>query len=248
MRYACRHWFYHFAEASDHLKQMVLAKDLRELLYHHLIPWRIFLAIDVPCEPWGRFDDVLPQVREPNSTIQLFIDRLDRRKILTYWNQLFAPFLGRRIVLVMLIIATRIPIRIISLVIVFVFLGMAILSLWMIMWTLEDGLEEKLENALVRQREIERCVQFEKVWMKVCFADYLLRQLVTYISCEMQAFSSSRRFMWHIIFYAALFWTQHRLENNRKLMASLVPELLPKWRETIQKAEELVQQMRSFME
>ena len=171
-RYACRHWFYHFAEASDHLKQTVLAKDLRKLLYYHLIPWRIFLAIDVPREPWGRFDDVQPQVQETGFRAQLFVDNFDSTKTLTFWDKLRAAILVHRTMPLMLLIVNRNKLGvhpIISwVIVVLAFLGLVIPLLWTGVWMLEDRLEKKLENALVRQREVERCVKFEQVWMKVC--------------------------------------------------------------------------------
>jgi hypothetical protein len=80
---------------------------------------------------------------------------------------------------------------------------------------------------------------------------YLSWRLVTYIS-EMQALSSFWRIMWRIIFYVALLRTQHWLEHDgQALLASLpwvVREQLPKWRETLQQAQELVQQMRPSLE
>jgi hypothetical protein len=166
-RYACCYWFYHFAETSDHLKRTVLAMDLRKLLYHHLIPWRIFLAIGVPPKPWGRFDDVQPPGPRTVFRAHLFVDPFDHT--LPFVNKILA--LIHRIMPFIWLISTRNRVgehRIMFCVmVVHAFLGVVTLvsaGLGM----LEERLVKKLELAMMRRHEVERCVQFERVWIKVC--------------------------------------------------------------------------------
>jgi NACHT domain len=191
IRYACRHWFYHFAEASDHLKRNVLAKDLRKLLYYHLIPWRIFLAIDIPREPWGRFDDVQIQVQQTGFGVQLYADQFDHTKTLTFWDRIRVQILVHRTMPLLVLIMKRNQLGVHPIVswfiVIFACLGLFIPLVWSAVWMLEKWLVKELEQELVRQREVERCVHFEHVWIKVCRLSlplFLLLNTLRFTKCR----------------------------------------------------------------
>jgi hypothetical protein len=72
------------------------------------------------------------------------------------------------------------------------------------------------------------------------------------ISYEMQALSSFWHPLWRMVFYAALFRTQHWLEHNEQALLASAPqmmeEIVPRMRESRRKLQKHIRQVRSVLE
>jgi hypothetical protein len=117
----------------------------------------------------GQFDDVQPPVQQTGFRFHLFVDPFDCTIPLTFLDKIRA--LVHRIMPFIWLISNRNrlgahPIMF-CLMVVHASLGVVTL-VWAVVRMLEEWLVKKLERAMMRQREVEKCVQFEQVWIKVC--------------------------------------------------------------------------------